>query len=149
MPSANFKPNPEEINSVWKELVADVMLIDKVQTYGMHKHANKVALAFGRCVLIAIGVYFTYFIGCTRGEQYYGLFAFTAIIIAETLYVCLRRNGIDFKWFSVSYLAFSLQFVAGLWVGSEWSHALEDIECKGNETTIEHERMRVHCSIVI
>jgi hypothetical protein len=144
----NTKKLEEDPRTFWRDLLTDVMLIDEIQTYGLHKHANKVALVICRSALIAFGIYFTYFIGCTRGTQYYGFFAFTAIIIAETIFICVKRDGIDFKWFSVSYLAYSVQFVAGLWIGSKWGHELEDIQCKGNETAIEFSLMHHHCSIV-
>ena len=148
MSTKNKEEHTEEARSMWRDIITDVLLIDEVQTYGMHKHANKIVLVMCRSVLIAFGVYFTYFIGCTHDQKYYGLFAFTVLIIVETIYLCVRRNGIDFGWFSVSYLAYSLQFVSGLWVGSGWSHELDDIECKENETAIEYSHMRSKCNIV-
>ena len=138
----------EEPKNFWRELLTDVMLIDEVQTYGLHKHANKSALLVCRSALIGLGLYFSYFIGCTRGTQYYGFFAFTAVILVETIFICVKRNGVDFKWFSVSYLAYSLQFVAGLWVGSKWSHELDDLECHENVTLIKYNLMHHHCTIV-
>ncbi len=148
MSTKNKQEHKEKPKSIWRDIITDVMLIDEVQTYGMHKHANKLALILCRCVLIAFGVYFTYFIGCTQHQKYYGLFTFTAVIIAETIYLCVRRNGIDFGWFSVSYLAYSLQFVSGLWIGSGWSHHLGDIDCKENETADEYSHMHSQCNIV-
>ena len=51
--------------------------------------------------------------------------------------------------FSLSYLAYSCQSVAGLWIGSHWNHELKDLECKTNASLIEFELMKTHCNIVI
>ncbi len=148
--SVKKKHQEETSKSLWRDIITDVLLIDEVQTYGMHKHANKIALVSCRCILIAFGIYFTYFIGCTRGAKYYGLFAFTVLIIVETIYLCVKRNGIDFGWFSVSFLAYSFQFVTGLWVGSGWSHELDDLECKNNAnaTSNAYAEFLTNCKIV-
>jgi hypothetical protein len=51
--------------------------------------------------------------------------------------------------FSLSYLAYSCQSVAGLWIGSHWNHELKDLECKTNASLTEFELMKTHCNIVI
>jgi hypothetical protein len=85
---------------IWSELIADILLIDKIQTYGSCKYGDIIACILNRCILMVFGVYFIYFIGCTLESKYYGLFAFTTIIIAETLYICIQKRGVDFKWFN-------------------------------------------------
>lgn len=91
----------------WKELISDILLIDKEQTYGLHKHANMIATIICRSILIIIGIYFNYFISCSMGAQYYSLLIFTVIILLETLYICIRRRGIDFKWKEILYYNYS------------------------------------------
>lgn len=143
----NNNNDNSKYNLIWKELIADILLIDKVQTYGIHPNANIIAFVIGRSILIVIGIYLNYFIGCTIASRYYGFYAFTFVIIAETIYVSIKKKGVDFKWFSISYLAFTIQSVAGLWIGSYWSHELKDIECITNVTRIEYEKMQSDCKI--
>ncbi len=141
-------PSSKKHNSIWREIITDVLLIDKKQTYDVHKHANKIAIVICRSILIGIGIYFNYFISCTLGVQYYGLLTFSLIIIIETFYICIRRNGIDFKWFSPAYITFSAQCIAGLWIGNEWTYSLHDFECHLNITDIEYKKMLDRCNIV-
>jgi hypothetical protein len=54
---------------------------------------------------------------------------------------CLQR-------FSFSYLAYSVQSVAGLWISSSWNHELKDVECKTNITQTEFELIKTQCYIV-
>jgi len=91
---------------IWSELITDILLIDKIQTYGSCKYGDIIVCFIFRSVLMITGVYFIYFIGCTHGSEYYGLFAFTAIILLETLYICIRKRGVDFKWFLTLFISF-------------------------------------------
>jgi hypothetical protein len=86
-----------DISKTIKSLLVDFLLIDKMQTYQI-EGANIIATIFSRSILIILGIYFIYFISCTQGAKYYGLLTFTFVIVIETLYICIKRKGIDFKW---------------------------------------------------
>jgi len=125
-----------------------IKFLSFINSYESCKHANIIATIICRSILLGIGFYFNYFIGCTLDTKYYGLFAFSLIIVIETCHICVRRNGIDFKWFSPSYLAFSIQCIAVLWIGSEYTHELHDSECHKNHTHLLYKKMLRHCVIV-
>ena len=80
-----------------KAFLKDFLLIDKQQTYGA-EHFNILATIFCRSILIAFGIYFTYFIACSLGAKYYGLLVFNLIIAAECFMICVFRKGVEFKW---------------------------------------------------
>ena len=84
---------------IWSELITDLLLIDKIQTYGSCKYADIIACLSTRSILMLIGVYFVYFVGCTIDSKHFGLFAFTGVIAIETLYLCIRKRGVEFKLF--------------------------------------------------
>ena len=50
--------------------------------------------------------------------------------------------------FSFSYLAYSIQSVAGLWISNSWNHELKDVECKTNISQTEFELIKTQCYIV-
>lgn len=72
--------------------IGDNVLVSK------HNHVNISLTILCRSLLICVGVYNIYFMGCATGAKYYSLFVFTAII--DTGYICIKRYGIDFKWFN-------------------------------------------------
>ena len=83
-----------------KEIAADAFLLDEEQSYSC-KHGNVVIMALLRSVLIALAVYFIYFVSSSFGANYYGLLAFVSVMIIESLYICIKRKGIDFDWYII------------------------------------------------
>jgi hypothetical protein len=81
-----------------KSIISDFLLIDKIQTYQID-NANIIAAIFCRTSLLLIGLYFNYFLACTQKAKYYGLLTFTIVIIIETMHICIKRKGLDFKWY--------------------------------------------------
>jgi hypothetical protein len=77
--------------------IADILLIDKVQKYGIHPNANIIAFVIGRFILILIGIYLNYFIGCTIASRYYDFYAFTFVIIVETIYMFQLKKSSRFQ----------------------------------------------------
>ena len=61
----------------WRELIADILLIDKDQTYGSRKYANIIALVICRAILLGIGFYLNYFISCIQGTTLRVAYIFT------------------------------------------------------------------------
>ena len=85
-----------------KSLFTDIFLIDEIQTY-QTENANIVGTLICRSVLIITGIYFNYFVACTQGATYYSLLVFTLVILIETIYICIKRKGLDFKWYNYKY----------------------------------------------
>ena len=97
---------------------------------------NMLITVFTRLILICIGSYFVQIISCTQSLKFYSLFLLTLIIILDTVYVCFKRSGIDHGWFSPTYLAFSLQIILTLRMGTQKLHELDNIACKNYNLTI-------------
>ena len=52
-----------------------------------------------RSCLVALGLYYVIVLSCTTNDNsYYGLTALTGVMLIDTLYVCIFRNGFDFRW---------------------------------------------------
>ena len=66
-----------------------------------YKYLNIVIAALCRFMLILVGTYYIYLIACYYEKySFYGFLSFILIIVADTLYICIKRNGIDFKWYN-------------------------------------------------
>ena len=60
-----------------------------------------------RFVLVLCGIFFVYIVSYinkdnTSRANYFGLLVFTPIILIDTAYICIKRNGVDYKWFADS-----------------------------------------------
>ena len=69
-----------------------------------------------RFILIVLSGYFIQIISCSISKTNYSLYTFTLVILLDTAYVCIRRKGIDFKWFSPAYFAYSTQIIISGWI---------------------------------
>ena len=64
-----------------------------------------------RFILIVLSSYFIQIISCAISKTNYSLYTLTLVILLDTAYVCIRRKGIDFNWFSHTYFAYSTQII--------------------------------------
>lgn len=89
-----------------------------------------------RLILICLGSYFVQMISCVISIKLYALFIFTLIIIIDTVYISIKKNGIDFEWFSPAYLAFSFQIIFVLREGTKGLQRVDNIACFNQSTTL-------------
>lgn len=62
------------------------------------------------------------------------------VIVGETFFICIKRNGRDFKWFSFSALAYTLIMLTLIYLRTSKKFYMDHhLECY-NETTNEIER---------
>jgi len=45
-------------------------------------------------------------------------------------------------------MAFMIQVISSLWIGSEWKYSINDVECKHNETFSLLEKLEENCSLI-
>jgi hypothetical protein len=100
---------------------------------------NILAAITCRLILIGIGAYMTEIIGCMSVKnEYYSLFVFSIIIFFDTVYLCVKRKGIEYNWFSLTYFAYSTQIIICAWLGTkEIAYTSNNIGCL-NETINEY-----------
>ena len=73
--------------------------VTEYQTY-CYNYVNIFITAIFRLILVLVGIYYICTITCSFNDyRIYTLFALTLVIIADTLYICIKRNGSDFKWY--------------------------------------------------
>jgi hypothetical protein len=89
-----------------------------------------------RLILICLGSYFVQMISCVISTKLYALFILTLIILIDTVYICIKKNGIDFEWFSPAYLAFSFQIIFVLREGTKGLQRADNIACFNQSTTL-------------
>ena len=78
--------------------MSDPELIKDLHHY-KYKYLNIFIAVLCRFMLILVGIYYVYLIACFfKMNIFYGLLSFTLVIIADVLYICIRREGIDYKW---------------------------------------------------
>lgn len=60
---------------------------------------NRIKLLICRFILLSLGIYYALYLSCvSRDHTKLALLVFSLLIIVDTLYVCIKRNGIDFDW---------------------------------------------------
>ena len=62
------------------------------------KYVNICKTVVCRLLLLALGSYSTYFLGCHINKSFYSLYVFSVIIILDLVYICIFNSGVDFKW---------------------------------------------------
>ena len=80
---------------------------------------NILATITCRLILIGIGTYMTEMVGCMIKKEYYSLFVFSIIIFLDTIYLCVKRKGIEYNWFSLAYFAYSTQIIICAWLATK------------------------------
>lgn len=109
---------------------------------------------FSRILLLSLGLYSTFFLLCTiQNKRYIFLMLFSFVILVDTSYICLKRNGIDFKWYlnnylikililnlilriSLSYVAFTIQMLIFFWRQHEEKYKLNNCHLNTANITI-------------
>ena len=71
---------------------------EKRHVSDLNKLLNITKTVVCRLTLFSLGVYNTFIIGCIVYPSYYALFVFSAIILLDTVYICVFKGGADFKW---------------------------------------------------
>lgn len=51
-----------------------------------------------RLILFGVSTYYIYIMSCLLDTTYALLFILNIIIVIDTLWICVRRKGVDFKW---------------------------------------------------
>lgn len=111
----------------------NVLNHNKYHIYDTHIK-NILASIICRLILIGIGTYMTEMIGCMIKKEYYSLFVFSIIILLDTVYLCMKRKGIEYNWFSLTYFAYSTQIIICAWLATkEIAYTSYNIGCL-NET---------------
>ena len=63
------------------------------------KYLNICKTIVCRLILLLLGAYYTYYMGCLLDSSYYGLLVFSAIVFFDMAYICVFNGGADFKWY--------------------------------------------------
>jgi len=108
------------------------------EKYHIHNsHIKNILVTLScRLILIALSIYLVQIISCAISNKNYSLFTLTLVIILDTAYVCIKRKGIDFKWFSPAYFAFSAQIIISAWLATLFLLEEEDINCLNANKTV-------------
>jgi len=69
----------------------------KIYSY-KSKKINVLITLFCRMIMLISGLHVTYLMACTKSPMFYFFLIFSLVIILDTSFVCIKRNGIDFKW---------------------------------------------------
>ena len=69
----------------------------KIYSY-KSKKINVLITLFCRMIMLISGLHLTYLKACTHSPMFYFFLFFSLVIILDTCFVCIKRNGIDFKW---------------------------------------------------
>lgn len=101
-----------------------------------------------RFILIVLSGYFIQIISCTISKTNYSLYTFTLVILLDTAYVCIRRKGIDFKWFSPAYFAYSTQIIISGWIVQSALNNEDNIDCQNDNITNTMMLHLSHCGLV-
>ena len=63
------------------------------------KYKNIITTLIFRMILFFFTTYNVYFLTCTMLKPfYYFLLIFSLIILIDTAYIVIKRNGLDFEW---------------------------------------------------
>ena len=81
-----------------EEVDTEIRNIHERAYVSKRKYLNILKTSLCRLMLLLLGVYFTYYLGCAVNPSYYGLLVFSAIIFFDMAYICVFNGGADFKW---------------------------------------------------
>jgi hypothetical protein len=84
---------------------------------------------------------------CLRDNNFYFLFFLipVLIIIAETLYICIKREGRDFKWFSLTAFAYTILMTVAIWITSNDNYNMGNIKCQNSSINLYQETFIKRC----
>ena len=83
-----------------EEIEVDINIRNKYENTHLSdkKYLNIFKTLVCRLILLLLGAYSTYYLGCLLDPSYYGLLVFSAIIFFDMAYICVFNGGADFKW---------------------------------------------------
>ena len=64
-----------------------------------YKPMNVVIKVGLHVALMVLGTFYIYFLGCAISKWLYFLLLFTLVILADTIYIAVKRFGVDKKWY--------------------------------------------------
>lgn len=101
-----------------------------------------------RLILFAFSGYFIQIISCAISKKYYSLYTLTLVILLDTAYICIKRKGINFKWFSLTYFAYSTQIIISGWIVQSTLNNENNIDCQNDNITNKMMLHSSHCGLV-
>ena len=94
---------------------------------------NLIRCNFVRLLLIGQGIFCIYYLLAITGFlSYISLILCLIVILLDAIYVSVFRDGKEYKWFSISKLAYTLVMLVTIWQIIVIKYETQDYRCTSN-----------------